>query len=126
MSNNLNKKNLANLNQRQIKKATVIPIFKLDLQFFAQKKGGGSAATNRSHDSISKRLGVKKFGDEYVKDGEILVRQRGSKFLLGSGVYFGGDYTIHADSEGTVKFFKAKRRGKSRTFVSVLPLAKPN
>lgn len=100
-------------------------IFQLNLQFFAQKKGGGSAATNRSHDSHSKRLGVKRFGGEHVKDGEIIIRQRGSKFLLGSGVYFGNDYTIHADGEGTVKFFKVKRRGKLRTFASVLPLSKP-
>ena len=99
-------------------------IFQLDLQFFAQKKGGGSAATNRSHDSHSKRLGVKKFGGEYVKSGEIIVRQRGSKFLTGSGVYFGNDYTIHADGEGIVKFFKAKRRRKVRTFVAVSPLSK--
>jgi large subunit ribosomal protein L27 len=96
-------------------------IFKLDLQFFAQKKGGGSASTNRSHDSHSKRLGVKKFGGEYVKNGGIIVRQRGSKFLLGSGVYFGNDYTIHAGEEGAVKFFKVKRKRKLRTFVSVLP-----
>src|SRR6185437_8627991 len=99
-------------------------IFKLDLQFFAQKKGGGSAATNCSHDSISKRLGVKKFGGEYVKGGGIIVRQRGSKFLLGSRVYFSNDYTIHANEEGTVKFFKAKRKGKLRTFVEVLPFSK--
>jgi large subunit ribosomal protein L27 len=99
-------------------------IFELDLQFFAQKKGGGSAATNCSHDSISKRLGVKKFGGEYVKDGEIIVRQHGSKFLLGRGVYFGNDYTIHADVKGIVKFFKAKRRRKIRTLVSVLPFSK--
>ncbi|CAI2187422.1 20039_t:CDS:10 [Funneliformis geosporum] len=81
--------------------------------------GGGSAATNCSHDSISKRLGVKKFGGEYVKDGEIIVRQHGSKFLLGNRVYFGNDYTIHAQAEGTVKFFKAKRRRKLRTFVNL-------
>jgi large subunit ribosomal protein L27 len=99
-------------------------IFKLDLQFFAQKKGGGSAATNRSHDSISKRLGVKKFGGEYVRAGNIIVRQHGSKFLLGNGVYSSNDYTIHADIEGTVKFFKAKRRRKVRTLVNVLPLSK--
>jgi len=99
-------------------------IFQLDLQFFAQKKGGGSAATNRSHDSHSKRLGVKKFGGEHVKSGEIIVRQRGSKFLTGSGVYFGNDYTIHAGGEGIVKFFKVKRRRKIRTFVAVSPLPK--
>jgi large subunit ribosomal protein L27 len=99
-------------------------IFKLDLQFFAQKKGGGSASTNCNHDSISKRLGVKRFGEQFVKDGEIIVRQRGSKFLLGDRVYFGGDYTIHAKGEGKVKFFKAKRKGKLRTFVSILPFTK--
>jgi large subunit ribosomal protein L27 len=96
-------------------------IFQLDLQFFAQKKGGGSASTNCNHDSASKRLGVKKFGGEYVKDGEIIIRQRGSEFLLGSRVYFGKDYTVHADGEGVVSFSEAKRRRKVRTFVSVLP-----
>ena len=101
-------------------------IFQLDLQFFAHKKGAGSASTNCNHDSISKRLGVKKFGGEYVKEGNIIVRQRGSKFLLGNGVYFGNDYTIHAGEEGTVKFFKAKRRRKLRTFVKVLPFSKPD
>ena len=54
-------------------------IFKLDLQFFAHKKGGGSASTNRSHDSHSKRLGVKKFGGEKVNGGGIIVRQNGTK-----------------------------------------------
>jgi large subunit ribosomal protein L27 len=96
-------------------------IFQLDLQFFAQKKGGGSASTNCSHDSRSKRLGVKNFGGELVKDGEIIVRQRGSKFLVGSGAYFGRDYTIHAGLNGIVKFFKVKRKGKVRKVVGVLP-----
>lgn len=91
-------------------------MFKLDLQFFAQKKGGGSASTNRSHDSHSKRLGVKKFGGEYVKDGNIILRQRGSKYKLGKGVYFGKDYTIHASYNGWVKFFSGRGR---RTFVEV-------
>lgn len=71
-------------------------IFKLDLQFFAKHGGGGSASTNCSHDSNSKSLGVKKFGGERVKGGEIIVRQHGSKFLVGAGAYFGRDYTIHA------------------------------
>ena len=56
-----------------------MPIFKLDLQFFAHKKGGGSASTNRSHDSHSKRLGVKKFGGEEIKEGGIIIRQNGTK-----------------------------------------------
>ncbi|CAJ0845049.1 7991_t:CDS:10 [Entrophospora sp. SA101] len=68
-------------------------------EFFAQKKGGGSAATNCNHDSISKRLGVKKFGGEYVKKGAIIVRQRGSKYKVGQNVYLGRDYTIHAEQE---------------------------
>jgi len=98
-------------------------IFKLDLQFFAQKKGGGSASTNRSHDSISKRLGVKEFGNEYVRKGSIIVRQRGTKYKGGKGVFFGKDYTIHAECDGIVKYYYQWRRGKKRTFVSVLPLS---
>jgi large subunit ribosomal protein L27 len=78
-----------------------MPIFKLDLQFFATKKGGGAAATNRSHKSYNpKNLGVKKFGGEYVKSGGIILRQRGSKYKLGKGAYFGKDYTIHAATDG--------------------------
>ncbi|CAG8584182.1 4462_t:CDS:2 [Ambispora gerdemannii] len=75
-------------------------VFPLDLQFFAQKKGGGSAATNRSHDSISKRLGVKKFGGEYVRKGSIIIRQRGTKYKNGKGVFLGKDYTVHAEYDG--------------------------
>jgi len=54
-------------------------VFKLDLQFFAHKKAGGSASTNRSHDSHSKRLGVKIFGGEKVNGGSIIIRQNGTK-----------------------------------------------
>ena len=97
-------------------------IFKLDLQFFAQKKGGGSASTNRSHDSISKRLGVKKFGGEYIREGGIIVRQRGTKYKGGKGVFFGKDYTINAEHDGVVKYYFQGGR-KKRTFVSVLPLS---
>jgi len=107
------------------KKKIIMPTFKLDLQFFAQKKGGGSASTNRSHKSYNpSNLGVKKFGGEFVKDGEIIIRQLGSKFLVGPGAYFGRDYTIHAGKEGKVKFLKIKRRRRIRTLVSVLPLSK--
>ena len=97
-------------------------IFQLDLQFFAQKKGGGSAATNCNHDSISKRLGFKKFGGEFVRKGNIIIRQRGTKYKGGRGVFFGKDYTVHAEYDGAVKYYKG--RG-NRTFVSVLPLTKP-
>jgi large subunit ribosomal protein L27 len=97
-------------------------IFKLDLQFFSKSGGGGSASTNCSHDSISKRLGVKKFGGEYVRRGGIIVRQRGTKYKGGQGVFFGKDYTIHAKHDGTVKYYYQGGR-KKRTFVSVLPLS---
>ncbi|CAH1755695.1 7432_t:CDS:2 [Entrophospora sp. SA101] len=60
---------------------------------------GGSASTNRSHDSISKRLGIKKFGGEYIREGGIIVRQRGTKYKGGKGVFFGKDYTIHAEHD---------------------------
>ncbi|CAG8506265.1 10172_t:CDS:2 [Gigaspora margarita] len=63
-------------------------VIALDLQFFAQKKGGGSASTNCSHDSISKRLGVKVFGGEYIREGGIIIRQRGTKYKGGKGVFF--------------------------------------
>lgn len=95
-------------------------IFKLDLQFFAQKKGGGSASTNCNHDSISKRLGVKKFGGEHVKKGMIIIRQRGTKYKGGKGVFFGRDYTVHAEYDGVVNYYKG--RG-NRTFVGVSPLS---
>jgi large subunit ribosomal protein L27 len=66
-------------------------VFELNLQFFAQKKGGGSAATNRSHDSISKRRGIKKHDGETVKAGTTLFRQLGSKVKAGPNVGIGGD-----------------------------------
>ena len=102
-------------------------IFKLDLQFFAQKKGGGSAATNCNHDSISKRLGVKKFGGQFVRDGNIIVRQHGTKYKIkksDENVYISEDYTIHANCDGTVNYYYRKVRGKERTFVTVLPIFK--
>ena len=95
-------------------------MFKLDLQFFAQKKGGGSASTNCSHDSRSKRLGVKKFGGEYVRGGSIIIRQHGTKYKGGQGVLFGKDYTVHAKHDGVVKYYKKNYQGRKRTFVSVV------
>jgi large subunit ribosomal protein L27 len=97
-------------------------IFQLDLQFFAQKKGGGSASTNCSHDSISKRLGVKKFGGEYVRKGSIIIRQRGTKYKTkknDESVFLGKDYTIHANRDGIVNYYYLGGRNK-RTFVTVL------
>ena len=84
----------------------------------AHKKAGGSSRNGR--DSAGRRLGVKKFGGEAVAPGNILVRQRGTKFWPGTGVGIGRDHTIFAVTEGQVTF----RTGlKGRTFISVLPPA---
>jgi large subunit ribosomal protein L27 len=68
----------------------------------AHKKGGGSSRNGR--DSESKRLGVKKFAGEYVRSGNILVRQRGTKIKPGQNVGLGRDYTIFAVIDGVVQF----------------------
>jgi large subunit ribosomal protein L27 len=68
----------------------------------AHKKGKGSSKNGR--DSQSKRLGVKKFGGEVVKAGNILVRQRGTKFFAGNNVGIGNDFTLFATKAGTVTF----------------------
>ncbi len=83
----------------------------------AHKKAGGS--TRNGRDSISKRLGVKKFGGERVKPGNIIVRQRGTKFHPGLNVGMGKDYTIYALIDGIVKF---ERLDKKRKKVSVYPV----
>ena len=74
----------------------------------AHKKGQGSVKNGR--DSTSKRLGVKKFGGEAVIAGNIILRQRGTKFLPGRNVGLGRDYTIWALVDGSVKFDRAGRR----------------
>ncbi|MEM9399766.1 MAG: 50S ribosomal protein L27 [Verrucomicrobiota bacterium] len=74
----------------------------------AHKKGKGS--TNNGRDSHSKRLGVKKFGGEQVIAGNILVRQRGTRFHPGNNVGLGRDYTLFALSDGVVNFDKKNRR----------------
>ena len=74
----------------------------------AHKKGQGSVKNGR--DSVSKRLGVKKFGSEMVVAGNIIVRQRGTKFLPGRNVGLGRDYTIFALIDGNVRFDRAGRR----------------
>lgn len=79
----------------------------------AHKKGGGTTRKNR--DSAGKRLGVKIFGDQSVKPGNIIVRQRGTKFYAGTGTMLGRDHTIFAIKEGIVKF----RQKLSRKFIEV-------
>ncbi|HEX4200329.1 MAG TPA: 50S ribosomal protein L27 [Chthoniobacterales bacterium] len=74
----------------------------------AHKKGQGSVKNGR--DSVSKRLGVKKFGSQQVVAGNIIIRQRGTKFLPGKNVGLGRDYTIFALVDGIVRFDQNGRR----------------
>jgi len=82
----------------------------------AQKKAGGSSRNGR--DSIGRRLGVKKFGNEHAIAGNIIVRQRGTKFHPGQNVGMGKDHTLFALIDGTVTFHSGK---KDRSYVSVVP-----
>ena len=82
----------------------------------AHKKAGGSSRNGR--DSAGRRLGVKTYGGESVIAGNILARQRGTKWHPGTGVGIGVDHTIFATIDGTVSF---KTRANQRSLVSVLP-----
>lgn len=82
----------------------------------AHKKSGGSSSNGR--DSIGRRLGVKKFGGESVISGNIIIRQRGTKFHPGENVGMGKDHTIFATTEGKVEF---KTKANDRTYVFVVP-----
>ena len=84
----------------------------------AHKKAGGSSRNGR--DSAGQRLGVKKFGGESVLAGNILIRQRGTKWRAGSGVGVGKDHTIFALHDGTVAY---RTKAAGRTYVSVSPMA---
>lgn len=84
----------------------------------AHKKAGGSSRNGR--DSEGRRLGVKLYGGQVAMPGNIILRQRGTKWWPGSGVGMGRDHTIFAVAEGRVTFRKGL---KGRTFVSVLPEA---
>ena len=83
----------------------------------AHKKGAGS--TDNGRDSKSKRLGVKLFGGQKATAGNIIVRQRGTRFHPGDNVYLGRDHTLHAGIDGVVTFI---RRRDDRTYVSILPV----
>ncbi len=89
-------------------------MIKLNLQFFASKKGVGSSRNGR--DSEAKRLGVKRSDGQFVNAGSILVRQRGTKIHPGTNVGRGGDDTLFALVSGVVKF---ERKGKKHKQVSV-------
>ncbi len=92
-------------------------MFEFDLQLFASKKGAGS--TRNGRDSNAQRLGVKRFGGERVIAGNIIVRQRGTRFYPGSNVGIGRDHTLFALSDGIVEFGASSERKR----VSVVPAA---
>lgn len=85
-------------------------ILKLNLQLFASKKGQGS--TKNGRDSNPKYLGVKKYDGEVVKAGNIVIRQRGTKFHPGTNMGLGKDYTLFALIDGFVKFEDFSRNKK--------------
>ena len=89
----------------------------IDLQLFAKKKGVGSSRNGR--DSQSQRLGVKRFGGQFVTAGSILVRQRGTKIHPGQNVGLGKDDTLFAKADGLVVF---ETRGGGRKRVSIEPM----
>lgn len=82
----------------------------------AHKKGGGS--TKNGRDSAGQRRGVKKFGGEIVRPGNIIIRQLGTQFHPGRNVGLGKDYTIFALIDGTVKY---EKRAGGRRFISIVP-----
>lgn len=84
----------------------------------AHKKAGGSSRNGR--DSPGQRLGVKKYGGQTVRAGNILVRQRGNTFHAGDNVGQGKDYTLFALTDGRVEF---RQRARGRQYVSLVPLA---
>lgn len=91
-------------------------MLKLQLQFFASKKGTGS--TKNGRDSESKRLGAKRADGQVAKAGMIIYRQRGTKIHPGLNVGKGGDDTLYAKITGVVRF---ERKGKDKKQVSVYP-----
>ena len=93
-------------------------MLRLDLQFFASKKGVGSTTNGR--DSHSKRLGAKRADGQFVSGGSILYRQRGTKIHPGENVGRGGDDTLFAKVDGVVRF---ERFGRDNKKVSVYPEA---
>jgi large subunit ribosomal protein L27 len=93
-------------------------MMKLNLQFFAHKKGVGSSKNGR--DSVSKRLGAKRADGQVVKAGNILYRQRGTRIHAGTNVGRGRDDTMFALVDGVVRY---ERKGRDKKQVSVYPVA---
>ena len=95
----------------------VTTMMKMNLQLFAHKKGVGS--TKNGRDSESKRLGAKRADGQFVKAGNILYRQRGTKIHAGENVGCGKDYTLFALTDGVVRF---TRKGRDKKQVSIVPV----
>ena len=93
-------------------------MLRLDLQFFATKKGAGS--TRNGRDSQSQRLGIKEADGQFVTGGSILYRQRGTKVFPGTNVGLGKDHTLYAKIDGVVRY---ERVGRNRKRASVYPVA---
>jgi len=93
-------------------------MMKLNLQFFAHKKGVGS--TKNGRDSEAKRLGAKRADGQFVLAGNILYRQRGTKIHPGLNVGRGGDDTLFALADGVVRY---ERKGRDKKQVSIYPVA---
>ena len=93
-------------------------MLKINFQLLASKKWVGSSKNGR--DSVAKRLGVKRYDGQVVTAGSIIVRQRGTKIHPGTNVGIGGDDTLFALVDGTVKF---ERKDKKRKKVSIYPVA---
>ncbi|MCR5452096.1 MAG: 50S ribosomal protein L27 [Lachnospiraceae bacterium] len=93
-------------------------MLQMNLQFFAHKKGMGS--TKNGRDSESKRLGAKRADGQFVKAGNILYRQRGTRIHPGENVGLGGDDTLFAKVDGILRF---ERKGRDRKVASVYPVA---
>ncbi|MBR1635018.1 MAG: 50S ribosomal protein L27 [Lachnospiraceae bacterium] len=93
-------------------------MMKLDLQFFAHKKGMGS--TKNGRDSESKRLGAKRADGQFITAGSVIYRQRGTRIHPGVNVGRGGDDTLFAKADGILRF---ERKGRNRKQASVYPVA---
>ncbi len=93
-------------------------MMKMDLQFFSHKKGMGSSKNGR--DSKSKRLGAKRADGQFVRAGNILYKQRGTKIHPGLNVGRGGDDTLYAKVDGILRF---ERKGRDKKVASVYPVS---
>jgi large subunit ribosomal protein L27 len=101
-----------------------LEIINIQAYNFATKMRAG--VTKNKKDSAGKRLGLKKFGGEEVRKGQILVRQRGFEWKMGENVYHGRDHTIHANKEGKVSFSRDPWSTRRRTHVHVIEQENPN